>query len=380
MKFYAAVQTAQKVVREIVHRDEKQMENILDTSRYISRELDYYNSRVQNTTVLAETGRVPDLIGENILKVSSVRFVNRVSKYLNVLSYCPMQRIYFQNDENYIEKTKYRLSAIHKTRATSSLSFLHEISYGVLYIMNFQHNGSASATLDFLNSCFNEFFFNLSSLNYAREEGDTKTNLTTKMLYQDTGLKETQPDERTSDCQKVYKAMKRLSKQYTRFCSFITTMNMEELMKQKFPYARYSSNTQYQKCLALETEVLLKIEGYIFEFRQVEEILKNLTTSEIEESLVLIRRLLSYYDEIISIEFIYHNYDNMLNKACKWMQSVLNHQNLELSKWELKPKELQNEMEISLDKIRNAYVTLHHNYATVIQPDLGILESYLVKM
>ena len=69
-KFYKAVRTAQKTVQKIVMKDETQMQKILDTSKNITQALDYYNSRVHNTTVLAKGGRVPDLLEEIILKVS----------------------------------------------------------------------------------------------------------------------------------------------------------------------------------------------------------------------------------------------------------------------------------------------------------------------
>ena len=261
-------------------------------------------------------------------------------------SCCSIKRIYFQIDGRYIDEYRsideIRRMAYIKTRTTSSLKFLHVISNGLLTIVDFQNSGSTSTTLDLINSCFNEL--------------------------------------QTGDCQNSFEKLKRLSRSYTRYSPFvITPLSREEQMKQKFPYARYnySSNTQYQECVALETEVLPQIEGYIVDFRHVEEILMNLTTSEIQESLVLVRRLMSYYDEVITIELIYHKYDKQLNKACNWMPEVLNNQNLVLSKYELKPEELIYDMKTSLDKIRNTYVTLHHNYAMFIQPDLEILGSYL---
>ena len=51
-------------------KDEAQMQKILDTAKNITQALDYYNSRVHNTTALAKAGRVPDLLEEIILKVS----------------------------------------------------------------------------------------------------------------------------------------------------------------------------------------------------------------------------------------------------------------------------------------------------------------------
>ena len=100
-------------------------------------------------------------------------------------------------------------------------------------------------------------------------------------------------------------------------------------MEEKFPHARsnYSSNKQHQECLALETEVLTQIDGYVERFKQVEEILMNLTTSEIQESLVLAETLLSNYKEIINIGQIYHNCWSKLKESCSWIKSVVRNQN-----------------------------------------------------
>ena len=243
-------------------------------------------------------------------------------------------------------------------------------------IVNFQNNGLTSTTLDVLHSCSNERPLNYSSRNY-HEEDNTKNNLTLKMLYPDAWLHRMEPDETNSDeCQSVLWKVKFLSKSYT-IPFFITPMNREEFMKHNFPYARYnySSNLKYQECVALETEILPQIDRFIIAFRQVEEILMNLTTSDIQESFNLIRRLLSYYDEIINIGLIYHKYGNKLKNACPWMNEY--HWLLVLSKLKLKPEELRNDMKTSLDEIRNAYVTLDHNYATFIRPNLEILGRYL---
>ena len=70
------MKTVQRVVQEIVSRDKSQMQKILGTSNYIIGSLDDYNSRVQNTTSLAKAGRVPDLIGGDILNVSLMRLVH----------------------------------------------------------------------------------------------------------------------------------------------------------------------------------------------------------------------------------------------------------------------------------------------------------------
>ena len=50
------------------------MENIISTSIHITQALDDYN-RMQSTTSLAKAGRVPDLIGQNILTVSYSFFI-----------------------------------------------------------------------------------------------------------------------------------------------------------------------------------------------------------------------------------------------------------------------------------------------------------------
>ena len=90
-KFYQAVKTAQRAVQEIINRDKTQMQKILNTSRYITHTLDYYNSRVQNTTVLAKAGRVPDLIGGYILNVSSFWSFEIQSVILNILHAVQME-------------------------------------------------------------------------------------------------------------------------------------------------------------------------------------------------------------------------------------------------------------------------------------------------
>ena len=132
-------------------------------------------------------------------------------------------------------------------------------------------------------------------------------------------------------------------------------------MEEKFPHARsnYRSNKRHQECLALQTEVLTQTDGYVEKFKQVEEILMNLTTSEIQESLVLAETLLSHYKDIINIGQIYHSYWSKLNEACSWIKSVVRNQNSVLWIWEKthdNPSRLLWDVFVtSLNKIRNAY-------------------------
>ena len=65
-------------MREIVNKDQKQNEQLLKTLKYITQALDSYHSRVQNTTALAKEGRVPDLIGDDIMAVSFVCYLSGV--------------------------------------------------------------------------------------------------------------------------------------------------------------------------------------------------------------------------------------------------------------------------------------------------------------
>ena len=66
-------------MREIVNKDEKQIEQLLKTLKYITQALGSYHNRVQNTTALAQEGRVPDLIGEDIMAVSFVCYLSGVT-------------------------------------------------------------------------------------------------------------------------------------------------------------------------------------------------------------------------------------------------------------------------------------------------------------
>ena len=62
-------------MEEIAKKDEAQMQNIINTSIYITQALDDYNSRVQSSTALAKEAGVPDLIGESTPWVSCVFFI-----------------------------------------------------------------------------------------------------------------------------------------------------------------------------------------------------------------------------------------------------------------------------------------------------------------
>ena len=164
---------------------------------------------------------------------------------------------------------------------------------------------------------------------------------------------------------------------------YIIPMNMEEFVEEMFPYARYNynSNTEYLECVALETDILPQIDGYIVQFRHVEEILLNLTTSGIQESLVLAETLSSYYDEIIDIGQIYHKYQMKLNEACDWIKPVISHQNFLLDRGTVKEEELDsflNEIHTTWVKIRNAVNALQRYYINIIHPDIQILQSYLI--
>ena len=163
----------------------------------------------------------------------------------------------------------------------------------------------------------------------------------------------------------------------------IIPMSMEEVIEDRFPdvHYNYSSNIQYQECVALETEVLPQMDGYIVEFRHIEEILMNLTSSDIQEALPLAETLSSYYDEIINVGQIYHEYNRKLNEACDWIKHVLSHQNSLLDKGTVKEKELDsflNEIHTTWVKIRNAYSALQRYYVSIIHPDIQILQSYLI--
>ena len=295
-------------------------------------------------------------------------------------------------------KEKLLLKALYEemnTRAINALKFLHEVSEGVVSIMDFQNLGSTSLTLDILKFCFNEKSTDLSSisvnLSFALDtfdQDEMPSNLSLKILYPDAWYILNRIIESVgeiSDCQQVFDEFKFVSRYYTRFSpAYITPINMTELMEEKFPHARsnYSSNKQHQECLALETEVLTQIDGYVERFKQVEEILMNLTTSEIQESLVLAEILLSHYKEIINIGQIYHSYWSKLKEACSWVKSVVRHQNFVLWTWREVTHEdpaslLWDVVVTSLKKIRNAYSALQRYYVTISHPDITILQSYL---
>ena len=289
-----------------------------------------------------------------------------------------MNRFFFQIDENRIESFKAELLVIShsqlETKAISALDFLHRVSEGVVSVMDFQNIGSTSLTLDFLNFCVNKRTSNLSliSLNLSHvlgpaEHNEMLSNLTVKILYPDARyvLNEMWQDVGIdSDCENFFDTFKSVSMRYTRSSPiYITAMSMDDFIEETFPYVRYnySSNTQYQECVALETEVLPQIEGYIVEFRNVEEILINLTTSGIQESLVLAETLSSYYDEIINIGLIYHKYKKKIKKACLWTKSVFSHQNSLLWKFISIHGTLTDtlqDVDKTLEKIRNAYMKL----------------------
>ena len=277
------------------------------------------------------------------------------------------------------------------TRAIDALKCLHEVSEGVVSIMDFQNLGS---TLDILKLCFNEKSANLSSISVnlsfaldTLEQDEMPCNLSLKILYPDAWYvlnKILESVGEISDCQQIFDEFKFVFRYYTRFSpAYITPINMTELMEEKFPHARsnYSSNKQHQECLALETEVLTEINGYVVKFKHVEEILMNLTMSEIQESLVLAETLSSHYREIINIGQIYHSYWSKLNEACSWIKSVVRNQNSVLLIWENThenpAKLLWDVVVTSLNKIRNAYSSLQRYYVTVSHPDIAILQSYL---
>ena len=279
------------------------------------------------------------------------------------------------------------------TRAISALKFLHDVSEGVASLMDFENLGSSSVTLDMLNFCFNEESANLSSTSVnlshaldASELDDTPSNLSLKILYPDARYvlnKILQSVGETSDCQQVLDEFKSVSRHYTKSSPvYITPLNMEELIEEKFPHANYnSSNEQHQECLALETEVLTQINGYVVKFIEVEEILMNLTTSRIRESLVLAETLSSLYGEIINIGLIYYKYWSKLIEACSWIYQAVNHQIFVLWKWgnthDSPTSLLSDVVDTSLSKTRNVYSTLQHYFMTVNHPDIKILQSYL---
>ena len=283
-------------------------------------------------------------------------------------------------EQKLLQKARNEMS----TRAISTLYFLHKISVGVVSVVDFQNLGSTSMTLDILKFCFNEKSANLSSISVNLSLAlDTLEQ--DEMPFQDEwDIINRIPWGEISNCQQVLDEFKSASLHFTRFSlSHIAPLNMVELVEEKFPHARsnHSSNKQHQECLALETEVLTQIDGYVEKVKQVEEILMNLTTSEIQESLVLVQALLSYYGEIINIGQIYHSYWSKLNGACSWIKSVLTHQDLVLSTWKGtygNPASLLWDVVVtSLKKIRNAYNALQFYYVTVSHPDIKIIQSYL---
>ena len=185
----------------------------------------------------------------------------------------------------------------------------------------------------------------------------------------------------SSSCENVFYQLKHISKYYTHHSPDITPMNMEEVMNHNFPHARYNynSNLQYQEYVALETEILPQIDGYIIEFQEIKEMLMNMTTSGIQESLVLVETLLTYFHEIIDIGLIYNKYLGKLDKACNWIRSVMNHQGYLLRTSPINSEEffaLLKDINQSLDKIRNTYIKLRNNYVTVNHLD-NILQSYV---
>ena len=286
------------------------------------------------------------------------------------------------------------ISEVINIKAINALTFLHEVSQGVVSIVDFQNLGSTSMTLDILKFCFNEKFANLSSISInlsyaldASEQDEMPLNLSLKILYPNAWNILNRIIEfvgETSECQQFFDEFELVSWYYTRFSpAYITPINMTELMEEKFPHARsnYSSNKRHQECLTLETEVLTQIDGYVEKFKHVQEILMNLTTSEIQESIVLVETLLSYYGEIINIGLIYHNYWSKLNEACSWIKSVVRNQNSVLWIWEKthdNPSRLLWDVVVtSLNKIRNAYSSLQRYYVTVSHSDIAILQRYL---
>ena len=253
--------------------------------------------------------------------------------------------------------------------------------------------GSTSTTLELLYLCFNEGTKNLSSISVnlshlldPAEQDETQSNLTLKTLYPDARhiLNRVQKYVgETGTCQEIFDEVKYVSLYYTKYSPmYIIPMNIKELVEERFPYARYnySSNIQYQECVALETELLPQIDGDIVVFRDIEELLMNLTSSEIQESLILSETLSSYYNKIINVKLIYHKYERKLNEACNWIIPVLSHQNFLLWKFTSihgTPLILLKDVETSLDKIRNIYLKLHQYYSAVIYPDIDILQNYL---
>ena len=303
-------------------------------------------------------------------------------------------KIFFQNDHYRIQSFKDELvdkSFEFETKTITSLNFLHTVSEGVVSIMDFQNMGSISMTLEFLYLCFNEGTTNLSStsvnLSHLLDPANQdvmQSNLTLKTLYPDAQyvLNRIQKNVgQTVNCQHVFDELKYISLFYTKYSPmYIIPMNMEELIEQKFPYSRYNNNTLYQQCVALETELLPQIDGHIAQFRHIEKMLMNLTTSDIQKSLFLTETLLSYYNEIINIGLIYKKYERKLNDVCNWIRPVLSHQTslqLQITGLFWKPTDLLVDVDTSLDKIRNVYMQLHQYYSSVIHPDIEILQNYL---
>ena len=261
------------------------------------------------------------------------------------------------------------------------MKFLYYLSKAVVRIIGFQNMGPQSTTLDFLNFCFKETHPNLSSIsaNFSqdtREQYNPQSDLTINMLYQ------LSPNKYSDDCMKIVDELREVSYRYTGINPFVNgSMKMPELMEELFPHVRYnySSNKQYQECVALENQVLPQIEGYVVTFKEIEKMLMNWNSSEIQEALILVGKLSSYYGEIINIGVIYHTYQTKLEVCSSWLKPAVEDQynsifNSMPTLWDAYI--FFEDISLSLTKIRNVYTKLYHLY-TLIHPHIAILQSYI---
>ena len=267
------------------------------------------------------------------------------------------------------------------------MMFLYRMSEGVVSFMGFQNMGSTSITLDFLNFCFKENPSNLSSISVnlsqdAREQDEPQSNLTLNILYPKAQDIKQIYGVNSGDCPKVVYELSKVCRQYTRNNPVISSMNIQEFIEEMFPHIQYnySSNIQHQECVALEKEVLPQIEGHIVTFKEIEKMMMNWNTSEIQQAFILARRLSSYYGEIINIGLIYHKYEAKLNEACNWLRPVLSYKwsRLVLSKPTISEATNLQHISTSLTKIKNIYLKLHSYYNALIHPDIEILQSYFI--
>ena len=274
-------------------------------------------------------------------------------------------------------------------RATTALNFLHGVSKGVLGVMDFQNNGSTSRIVDFLNLCFkNHSSISLNLLDVSEPD----QTLRTLYPYFYNVFENSVLLIPVTDCQIIFDEFKREA--FVHYFVFhlnlipshIPTKNIEELLKENRLHLFYnkSSNAKHQECFSMETEVLTLIDTYLSEFQEVDEIWRNLTKAPtIQEASVLAEKLLPYYSDIIHIGLMKYEYLKKLSDACDGTKSFIE-DFLRVDPRTISPTQeeallLLQDIQTSLDKIRETYVKLHRHYATGIHSNIfENLQSYLV--